>query len=638
VHVPAAPAHARFAGVRLRGVVESVQVQDRPDALRTPGWWCLVGDFEGRVRAWRFAEVEPDGPSTPTPARARWRGPHPDAWRSSLSREQYVARVEQVRAAVREGDVYQANLCRVLSAPLGGVDDEPDAAALADVLAAGNPAPFAGYVHVPGGQGDEGVWVVTASPELFLRIEGDVVTSGPIKGTARTRAGLTAKDAAENVMITDLVRNDLQHVCRPGTVEVTTLLTAGPRSWRRPTRPARSRVRPSRRLSGSSNGSSPSNADRTAGSSGGCTSPPTAPCGRSSPSASGRSGGPSTRGARARCASGRGRASPGRATRTRSGPRRSSRRRGSSGSPRGRRAHPPEGTRVQGDCQTAVMSVVIWADGHLHAPTDPVVSAVDHGLTVGDGIFETCGVVGGRPFALTRHLRRLERSATGLGLPAPDEQLVRDAVAQVLAAVPEAGRLRITCTGGAGPLGSARPEDQRMTVLVLAGPATPSASCRAVRVPWVRNERSAVAGLKTTSYAENVVALAAARRRGADEALLANTVGELCEGTGSNVFVERHDELVTPPLSSGCLAGITRELVLEWARDAGLPAREGAPGELAYGVLDDVLDSRASLGVTGSVRGVSPVVALDERPVAFGDLTRTAVELYRTRASDDIDP
>jgi para-aminobenzoate synthetase component I len=253
VHVPVRPARARFGGVDLRGLVETVDVTAAPESLRRPGWWVLVGDFEGRVRAWRFAEAgtetstetstepgtkaraEPGTkaraePGTkaraePVPAEhARWRGPRPSAWSSSLTRGQYVAAVERVRDAVREGDVYQANVCRVLSAPWGDVRDEPDAQALADVLAVGNPAPFAGYVQVPVGGHGEPVWVVTASPELFLRIEDDVVTSAPIKGTARTRDGLSAKDVAENVMITDLVRNDLQHVCRPGTVEVTTLL------------------------------------------------------------------------------------------------------------------------------------------------------------------------------------------------------------------------------------------------------------------------------------------------------------------------------------------------------------------------------------------------------------------------------
>ena len=96
-------------------------------------------------------------------------------------------------------------------------------------------------------------------------------------------------------------------------------------------------------------------------------------------------------------------------------------------------------------------------------------------------------------------------------------------------------------------------------------------------MPWVRNERSATAGLKTTSYAENVVALDRAHAEGGSEALFANTRGELCEGTGSNVVVVVDDELVTPPLSSGCLAGITRELLLEWAADEGLRPARGRP-------------------------------------------------------------
>uniref|UniRef100_UPI002027FDB4 chorismate-binding protein n=1 Tax=Actinotalea sp. C106 TaxID=2908644 RepID=UPI002027FDB4 len=101
---------------------------------------------------------------------------------------------------------------------------EPDARGLAAVLAAGNPAPWSGGVHVPSSSGLAPAWVVTASPELYLRLEDGVVTSGPIKGTAPTAAGLTDKDRAENVMIADMVRNDLQRVSHPGTVEVTSLL------------------------------------------------------------------------------------------------------------------------------------------------------------------------------------------------------------------------------------------------------------------------------------------------------------------------------------------------------------------------------------------------------------------------------
>lgn len=206
---------AWFAGVEATGVVEVVDVRARPERLTEPGWWAVVGDFEGRVRAWRFGRTTASPPATTTP----WSGPRADAWSSSLDRSEYVTAVHRVRAHIQEGDVYQANLCRVLSASLSAAGGEPDARALGAVLDAGNPAPFSGGVHVPGE-----VWVVTASPELFLRVEDGVVSSGPIKGTAATADGLTDKDRAENVMITDLVRNDLQKVCAPGTVEVTTLL------------------------------------------------------------------------------------------------------------------------------------------------------------------------------------------------------------------------------------------------------------------------------------------------------------------------------------------------------------------------------------------------------------------------------
>jgi len=287
------------------------------------------------------------------------------------------------------------------------------------------------------------------------------------------------------------------------------------------------------------------------------------------------------------------------------------------------------------------MGVVIWSAGKLRDEREAVATAVDHGLTVGDGVFETCAVVHGRAFALTRHLRRLKRSATGLGLDAPDEDEIRAGVDAVLAAGgSDLGRVRITLTAGPGPLGSNRaaPGTYRQTVLVLAGPGARPETARAARVPWVRNERSSVVGLKTTSYAENVVALAYAAERGADEALFANTVGELCEGTGSNVFVERGGELVTPTLASGCLAGISRELILEWGREAGLPVREANPGELPFTVLDDVAAGGMRLALSSSVRYVVPVVNLDGVDVAAGPLSLEAQRLFQAKVGEELDP
>lgn len=219
---------ARFGGRAARGAVECVDLYREPERLVGDGPWFVVVDFDdpargGRARAWRFEE-RVDVSEPPDDGPAGWQGPSPDAWSSSLDRSAYEAAVREVRARVHEGDVYQANVCRVLSAPLDPPGSEPDAPALARRLASGNPAPHAGVLHVPAGTGVDPVWVVSASPELFVRLEGGVLTSGPIKGTSLDAAGLGAKDRAENVMITDLVRNDLQRVCIPGTVEVTDLL------------------------------------------------------------------------------------------------------------------------------------------------------------------------------------------------------------------------------------------------------------------------------------------------------------------------------------------------------------------------------------------------------------------------------
>jgi branched-chain amino acid aminotransferase len=288
------------------------------------------------------------------------------------------------------------------------------------------------------------------------------------------------------------------------------------------------------------------------------------------------------------------------------------------------------------------MTLVIWAEGRLVGSDEAALSAVDHGITVGDGVFETCTVLDGQVFAMTRHLARLRRSALGLGLEAPDEQKVRDGVAAVLgAAVAEEGafdgRLRITVTAGVGPLGSMRVPGAQ-TVVVAAQDGAMAPTSHSARSPWPRNERSPIAGLKTTSYAENVVALADAKAKGADESIMPNTLGALCEGTGSNVFVERGGELLTPVLESGCLAGITRALALEWGAEAGLPVREAGANELPFTVLDDVTAGAAQLALTSSGRNVQPVTALDGVPVKAGEVTLALRDVFETFCRERLDP
>lgn len=276
----------------------------------------------------------------------------------------------------------------------------------------------------------------------------------------------------------------------------------------------------------------------------------------------------------------------------------------------------------------------VWLDDRLVAAADAAVSAFDHGLVAGDGIFETALVRDGRPFALTRHLRRLVRSAAGLGLTGPDPAAldldrVRRGVAAVLGAAPlPLGRVRITVTGGASPLSSERGPGP-LTLVVAASPIPPrGATADVVTVRWTRNECAATAGLKTTSYADNVIALAQARARGAGEAVLANTRGELCEGTGTNVALAVDGRLVTPPLSSGCLAGITRELALEWCD----VVEEPVPYE-ALGTAREAL-------LLSSTRGVHPIRLVDGRPLrtAPGPLTAAAQAAYDARAAETDDP
>ncbi|MFF9202406.1 chorismate-binding protein [Streptomyces sp. NPDC014986] len=197
---------ARFGARLATGLLD---VTDDPAALDSRGFWAVCADFEGRLTCARFRDVS----ERPVPAPGGWWGPAVGDWTSSLDRAAYTAAVRRIRGHIAAGEVYQANLCRVLSAP---VPDDADVDALTALLARGNPAPYAGTIRLPGC----GVEVATASPELFLRRDGRIVESGPIKGTGRTESDLLEKDYAENVMIVDLVRNDIGRVCATGTVTV----------------------------------------------------------------------------------------------------------------------------------------------------------------------------------------------------------------------------------------------------------------------------------------------------------------------------------------------------------------------------------------------------------------------------------
>jgi branched-chain amino acid aminotransferase len=271
----------------------------------------------------------------------------------------------------------------------------------------------------------------------------------------------------------------------------------------------------------------------------------------------------------------------------------------------------------------------VWVGDRLWDEGEARISPFDHALLTGDGVFETLKVEGGVPFALRRHLERLSRSAAGLFLPAPDPDFVRTAVARVVEANGLAdGVVRVTLTGGPAALGSERGPDGPTLVVATAPPRGWGPTASVAVAPWPRNERGPLAGLKTVSYAENVVALRWARDRGAEEAVFANLAGRLCEGTGTNVFVAVDGRMVTPPLSSGCLAGVTRELLLEL----------GVAGEDDVDV--DALGRAEEAFLTSSTRDVHPIAAVDgtDLPAAPGPLTKTAADAFQDLRATNADP
>ncbi|GAB3749657.1 aminotransferase class IV [Microlunatus parietis] len=269
----------------------------------------------------------------------------------------------------------------------------------------------------------------------------------------------------------------------------------------------------------------------------------------------------------------------------------------------------------------------IWVNGTLYDdPSAATIGAADHGLVVGDGVFETLKVLPAGPFTVGRHLDRLTRSARLLGLPDPDHDQAREAIDAVLAdRAYELGKIRITYTGGRGPLGSQAPFGPP-TLVVAADSIEPLEPTTAiVTAPWTRNERGALAGVKSISYAENVRALAYAAERGGTEAILINNAGHVCEGTGSNIFFVFGDDLVTPTLEAGPLAGITRALVIEWCG-----VREADLTEVEARAADEVF-------ITSSLRDVQGVHRWDDKEYPT---TRSAelAKIFAERSAADLEP
>lgn len=284
-----------------------------------------------------------------------------------------------------------------------------------------------------------------------------------------------------------------------------------------------------------------------------------------------------------------------------------------------------------------------WVNDKLVPVTKAKVSVLDHGFTVADGVFETLLVLDGQVFARDLHLSRLGKSATGLGISLPDVTKLNSAIDQVLGAHKNMnfGRLRVTVTSGSGPLGSDRTNAEPTLVVSISAQDKWPDSTSVLLVPWTRNEDSPLAGLKTTSYAENAYALDAAKSRGFSEALFCDTSKRLSEGTGSNVFLVINDAVITPSDTSGLLRGVTRDLVIRWARESGIEIaeRDVSPTEL--------WDAQ-ELFLTSSTRDVQPITQLasldsalhlgSHRTLEIGSVTLKLAEIFKRQRERNINP
>lgn len=265
-------------------------------------------------------------------------------------------------------------------------------------------------------------------------------------------------------------------------------------------------------------------------------------------------------------------------------------------------------------------SPLIWINGVRADPDGPHVSALDRGYMRADGLFETLRAYNGVPACLERHVQRLRHGASVLAIPVPPKvtDTVREAARAAAAAGWSDAVVRLSLSRGVGDLTMVVAEDAVPTVVVTATPLTGQTATAlytkgiALHVAaGTRNEQAVTAGLKTLGYAEAVIAFNAARAAGFDEALFLDTEGHVSEATTANIFAVRSGRLLTPPLTCGILAGITRALVLEIASGAGLPVSE----EIL--ALDD-LHTADEAFITSSVRELMPVARIGAHTIGSG--------------------
>ena len=266
------------------------------------------------------------------------------------------------------------------------------------------------------------------------------------------------------------------------------------------------------------------------------------------------------------------------------------------------------------------MTQQIYINGEYFSKDDAKISVYDHGLLYGDGIFEGMRIYGGKVFRLREHLVRLWESAAAISLSIPldIDRLTDDVNEAVRLNGLEEGYIRLIVTRGAGALGldPFRCSDPQIIIIVDKITLYPAElyenGLELVTASTIRNHPAALSPrIKSLNYLNNVLAKMEGLKAGCKEALMLNHQGLVAECTGDNVFIVKADRLITPPKEAGILEGITRNAVLELAKEAGIETAEEPLTRHDLFVADECF-------LTGSAAEVIPVVVLDGRSIGDG--------------------
>lgn len=265
----------------------------------------------------------------------------------------------------------------------------------------------------------------------------------------------------------------------------------------------------------------------------------------------------------------------------------------------------------------------IWCNGQwmtfAEFPADPM----DRGSILGLSLFETILAIDGRPVFTGRHLARLKHGCERLGWSFYSEGL-GEAMGEILAKNQLSqgpARVRLTITAGSGSISKIERAGNSLLWMTALPVSIADETLAANISPWPRNERSPLAGLKSASYAENLIALDHARHLGFQETIFLNTAGNLCEAATSNVFLVKNDVLMTPSLDSGCLPGIAREVVLEIAARCKIPTRQSV-------LTPDDLHGADEVFLTSSIRGLATVSRIGDQSFETSSMTEKLRELW----------